>query len=197
MHTSFQDLAKYDLPATIDYILDATGQEQLVYVGHSQGTLIAFAAFSTNPELEKKIKLFIALAPIVTIGNIRVKLIRLAAEITTGIEVRMRYDDGDDRDDDDDNDDGDGDDDGGGHDNDGDDDGDNDDDDNDDDNDGDDDRDGNVDDDSDDDDGYSNDVMPCTRTIYLYHISISILYTYIGGHARTRYRQNARTSETN
>lgn len=33
-------MAKYDLPATIDFILKKTGQDKLHYVGHSQGTTI-------------------------------------------------------------------------------------------------------------------------------------------------------------
>ena len=37
---SFDEMAKYDLPATIDFILKKTGQDQLRYVGHSQGTTI-------------------------------------------------------------------------------------------------------------------------------------------------------------
>ncbi|XP_020928917.1 lipase member K [Sus scrofa] len=41
------------------FILEKTGQEQLYYVGHSQGTTIAFVAFSTNPELAKRIKYFL------------------------------------------------------------------------------------------------------------------------------------------
>jgi pimeloyl-ACP methyl ester carboxylesterase len=82
-------MAKYDLPATMDYIERITGQNQLVYIGHSQGTLIAFAALSTNPEFAKKIKLFVALAPIVTIGNIMVPELRILAEVTTAIDVSI------------------------------------------------------------------------------------------------------------
>ena len=82
-------MAKYDLPATLDYIERITGQDQLVYIGHSQGTLIAFAALSTNPEFAKKIKLFIALAPIVTIGNIMVPYLKTVAELTTVFAVSM------------------------------------------------------------------------------------------------------------
>ncbi|PNJ72079.1 LIPF isoform 4 [Pongo abelii] len=64
---SFDEMAKYDLPATIDFIVKKTGQKQLHYVGHSQGTTIGFIAFSTNPSLAKRIKTFYALAPVATV----------------------------------------------------------------------------------------------------------------------------------
>lgn len=35
---SLDEMAKYDLPATINFIIEKTGQERLYYVGHSQGT---------------------------------------------------------------------------------------------------------------------------------------------------------------
>ncbi|XP_016284124.2 lipase member K-like isoform X3 [Monodelphis domestica] len=64
---SFDEMAKYDLPATLNFILNKTSQEQLYYLGHSQGTTTAFAAFSTNPTLSSRIKLFFALAPVVSV----------------------------------------------------------------------------------------------------------------------------------
>ncbi|XP_072335065.1 gastric triacylglycerol lipase isoform X1 [Scyliorhinus torazame] len=64
---SFDEMATKDLPAVIDFILQKTSQRQLYYVGHSQGTTIGFIAFSTMPELAKKIKVFIALAPVATV----------------------------------------------------------------------------------------------------------------------------------
>ncbi|XP_032738937.1 lipase member K isoform X2 [Lontra canadensis] len=64
---SVDEMAGYDLPATIDFIVEKTGQERIYYVGHSQGTTIAFIAFSTNPELAKRIKIFFALAPVITV----------------------------------------------------------------------------------------------------------------------------------
>uniref|UniRef100_A0A8D0IQI8 Gastric triacylglycerol lipase n=1 Tax=Sus scrofa TaxID=9823 RepID=A0A8D0IQI8_PIG len=76
---SLDEMAKYDLPATINFILEKTGQEQLYYVGHSQGTTIAFVAFSTNPELAKRIKIFFALAPVTTVKYTQCPLKQLTA----------------------------------------------------------------------------------------------------------------------
>jgi pimeloyl-ACP methyl ester carboxylesterase len=58
---SFDEIALYDLPAMVNYILDKTNQSKLFYVGHSQGNMVAFARLSTCPEFNSKIKLFLAL----------------------------------------------------------------------------------------------------------------------------------------
>uniref|UniRef100_A0A8C7DX82 AB hydrolase-1 domain-containing protein n=1 Tax=Naja naja TaxID=35670 RepID=A0A8C7DX82_NAJNA len=63
----FDEMAKYDLPASINFVLNKTGQEQLFYIGHSQGTTIGFIAFSAFPELAKKINMFFGLAPIMNV----------------------------------------------------------------------------------------------------------------------------------
>mmetsp|Transcript_30695 Transcript_30695/g.5540 ORF Transcript_30695/g.5540 Transcript_30695/m.5540 type:complete len:96 (-) Transcript_30695:688-975(-) len=36
---SWQEMAKYDVPAMVGYTLDKTGKEKLSYVGHSEGTV--------------------------------------------------------------------------------------------------------------------------------------------------------------
>jgi len=61
---SWDEMSDYDLPAMVDYALQVSGQSQLFYIGHSQGTLIAFAQFAKNKELASKIKLFLALGPV-------------------------------------------------------------------------------------------------------------------------------------
>ncbi|XP_056386063.1 lysosomal acid lipase/cholesteryl ester hydrolase-like isoform X3 [Hyla sarda] len=66
---SYDEMAKKDLPAVIDFILQKTGQKQLYYIGHSQGTTIGFIAFSTIPQLAKKIKMFFGLAPVATVQH--------------------------------------------------------------------------------------------------------------------------------
>ncbi|KAK3596369.1 hypothetical protein CHS0354_036921 [Potamilus streckersoni] len=68
---SWDEMAKYDLPATINYILKMTGAQQLYYIGHSQGTEIGFAQFSQDQDLGKKVKLFIALAPVAFLKYIK------------------------------------------------------------------------------------------------------------------------------
>ncbi|XP_067408885.1 lysosomal acid lipase/cholesteryl ester hydrolase-like [Emydura macquarii macquarii] len=75
---SYDEMAKYDLPAVIDFIVQKTGQEQLYYVGHSQGTTIAFIAFSTMPQLAQRIKMYFALAPVATVKYAKSPLTMLA-----------------------------------------------------------------------------------------------------------------------
>lgn len=67
---SWEQMAEYDLPAMLNYALNISGQSQLFYVGHSQGTLIGFTGFSSNPELASKVKMFFALAPVFTVGYV-------------------------------------------------------------------------------------------------------------------------------
>ncbi|XP_075573394.1 lysosomal acid lipase/cholesteryl ester hydrolase isoform X2 [Pelecanus crispus] len=77
---SFDEMAKYDIPASVDFILKKTGQEQVFYVGHSQGTTMAFIAFSTLPQLAKKIKMFFALAPVATVKFMTSPLAKLGCK---------------------------------------------------------------------------------------------------------------------
>ncbi|XP_039191868.1 lipase member M-like isoform X1 [Crotalus tigris] len=74
---SFDEMAKYDLPAVVNFILRKTGQQQLYYVGYSQGAAIAFIAFSAMPELAQKIKMFFALAPVTRIKYAKSSIVKL------------------------------------------------------------------------------------------------------------------------
>ncbi|XP_060097255.1 lipase member M-like isoform X1 [Heteronotia binoei] len=74
---SFDEMAKYDLPAVLNFILQTTGQGQLYYIGYSQGAAIGFIAFSAMPELAQKVKMFLALAPVTRIKYARSPAIKL------------------------------------------------------------------------------------------------------------------------
>ncbi|KAF9972947.1 cholesterol esterase [Actinomortierella ambigua] len=82
---SMDELALFDMPDTIDYILERTGAPSLVYIGFSQGTAQAFAALSINPELNEKVSLFIALAPATTPPGLDNGLINSVVKATPNV----------------------------------------------------------------------------------------------------------------
>lgn len=57
------EIARIDIPAVLTYILTHTGVDSLSYIGFSQGTAAAFAAFSTNAEIAKRVNIFCAMGP--------------------------------------------------------------------------------------------------------------------------------------
>ena len=74
---SFQHMATYDQPALWKYIEKVTGKSEFVYIGHSQGTTQMFAALAEQPDFFRtRMKLFIAIAPVVYIDNIFSKVIK-------------------------------------------------------------------------------------------------------------------------
>eukprot|EP00794_Sanderia_malayensis_P012755 gene12755-14062_t len=75
---SWDEMASKDLPAVINHVKKTTKQEQMYYVGHSQGTMIAFAEFSSNQVVAKSIKKFFALGPVAFLGNMKSPLKYLA-----------------------------------------------------------------------------------------------------------------------
>jgi pimeloyl-ACP methyl ester carboxylesterase len=68
---SFDEMSDFDLTAMVDYALKVTNQAQLIYIGHSQGTMIQFVQLSKNQAFASKIKLFVALGPVATVGHIK------------------------------------------------------------------------------------------------------------------------------
>ncbi|XP_059055759.1 lipase 3-like [Achroia grisella] len=69
---SWDEIGRYDLPAMIDYILDKTGEEQLTYIGYSQGSTTFFVLCSELPEYNKKINVMIALSAVAFIFGVPV-----------------------------------------------------------------------------------------------------------------------------
>ncbi|KYO42360.1 lipase member M-like [Alligator mississippiensis] len=74
---SFHEMAIYDLPAMINFILHKTGQEKIFYGGHSQGSVIGFIAFSMMPQLAQKVKMLFVLGPAYTLRYSKSLLLHL------------------------------------------------------------------------------------------------------------------------
>ncbi|CAH0722280.1 unnamed protein product, partial [Brenthis ino] len=79
---SFDENGFYDLPAIIDYIINATKQTKVYYVGHSQGTTDFFVMGSLRPEYNKKVQLSIHLAPVAWMSTLKSPIPILLARAT-------------------------------------------------------------------------------------------------------------------
>lgn len=61
-----------DLPAVLSYIGSTTGNdEEIVYIGHSMGTTMFFIMASELPDVAKRVKLMVGLAPVAYMTHIR------------------------------------------------------------------------------------------------------------------------------
>lgn len=68
---SLDEQSLYDLPAMIDFVLEQTHSERVVYVGFSQSTFFMFALLSTEPQYETKLAAFVAMAPVAYVAKVR------------------------------------------------------------------------------------------------------------------------------
>lgn len=86
---SNHELGVYDNPSFIDFVLNTTGQEDLYFVGHSQGTTTYFIMTSERPEYNQKIRLSIMWAPVTYTSNIFNPIARLAGDFISIDRVSM------------------------------------------------------------------------------------------------------------
>jgi len=71
---SWDEMAEIDFPQMINYVCQTTQNEQISYVGHSQGTIQAFAGLISNSSIAEQLNIFIALAPVAYVGGITVEV---------------------------------------------------------------------------------------------------------------------------
>jgi len=78
----FEQMGLYDQPAQIGHILEQTGASKLeAYVGHSEGTTQFFLANTMMPDFfSSRVKMFVALAPVVHMEFFGTPVMRWAAQ---------------------------------------------------------------------------------------------------------------------
>ncbi|XP_054743582.1 lipase 3-like [Anastrepha obliqua] len=87
---TFHEIGKYDLPASIDYILAQTDREKLQYIGHSQGTMTFWIMCSEHPEYSEKIILMQALAPVAYIKHSKSPVLNFLAYFQEPISILLK-----------------------------------------------------------------------------------------------------------
>ncbi|CAG5055774.1 unnamed protein product [Parnassius apollo] len=87
---SWHEIGRYDLPAMIDYVLQATRTNKLKYVGHSQGTTSFFVMASERPKYNSKISLMVALSPVAFMTHVKSPLVKLLAPGTPFVHSMMQ-----------------------------------------------------------------------------------------------------------
>ena len=85
---TFDEMAKYDLPANIDYILDYTSKKKVFYVGHSQGSVQFFAA-NCLQNIAEKVEAFVALGPVIYADHMESPIVSLLFSLK--IERILKY----------------------------------------------------------------------------------------------------------
>lgn len=73
---SIDDFALFDIPDIVNYVLEVTQQPDLSYIGFSQGSAQGFAALSINPQLNRRVRLFIAVSPAISPPGLSNNIVR-------------------------------------------------------------------------------------------------------------------------
>lgn len=87
----WNEIGQIDLPNMINYVLNETGEPDLHYIGHSQGTTTFFVMAATQPHMNAKIKSMHALAPVAFCSNMKSPFLRALAPFTDQIEWIAKF----------------------------------------------------------------------------------------------------------
>lgn len=89
---SWHDVALYDIPNVIDYILKVKGSDtKITYIGHSMGTTILFAMLTLRPEYNDILSAGFALAPVVFMSDLKSPITSFASITSNVAQMEMLY----------------------------------------------------------------------------------------------------------
>lgn len=86
---SWHEIGYYDLPKSIDYVLNQTGVRKLQFIGHSQGSTAFLVMTSDKPEYNDKIELMHGLGPVAFLSHVISPAIRVIAPFVFWVEVKI------------------------------------------------------------------------------------------------------------
>jgi len=68
---SWDEMAEFDLPAMLTYVLNYTEEDRIFYAGHSMGTTTFMAMATKRPDIQDHILLANLLAPVAYVGHMK------------------------------------------------------------------------------------------------------------------------------
>jgi len=78
---SYDDVAKYDVPAMIDYAREAAGVNAVTFIGYSMGGSVFLAMCNYNPVMcQEKVKLLVCIGCHTVLGNVKTPAPRFLAK---------------------------------------------------------------------------------------------------------------------
>lgn len=88
---SWDEMAKYDLPTQLNYVLEHTGKEKIYYIGHSMGTTTFLTMNSLDQTWADKIELAVLLAPVAYVDHMQspIKLLAPFSDIIEWVADHM------------------------------------------------------------------------------------------------------------
>jgi len=88
---SWDEMAKYDLPTELNYVLEQTGVSKLYYVGHSMGTTTYMAMNSVDPSWADRVELAVFLAPVAYVDHMKspIKLLAPFSDLVQWVADHM------------------------------------------------------------------------------------------------------------
>jgi len=78
---TYDEMARFDTPNTIEFVLEYTNQSELAYAGHSEGSIQMFALPTFRPDLVPKIAFFGGLAPVAFVHHQKSPLLTVLAAL--------------------------------------------------------------------------------------------------------------------
>lgn len=88
---SWDEMAKFDLPAMLTHVMAVTGQNRFHYVGHSMGTLSYYTACNYHPWIANATKLMVGYGPHTIVPHMTSPIFTLMAKYMDNLEFILEH----------------------------------------------------------------------------------------------------------